>query len=100
MSEEKLKEIKMKINPVFKKYPISFAGVFGSFARGEENTESDVDIMIKLKPQSDFSLFDLIGVETELKKTLNRDVDLATDKSIGKYIRDSVFKDLVPIYEN
>jgi len=94
-----LNEIKVRTEPVFKKYPISYAGIFGSFARGEEKPESDVDIMIKLKPHSTFSLFDLIGVERELGKEVGRKVDLATEKSIGRYIRRSVFNELKLIYE-
>ena len=92
-------EIKKKIEPVLKKYPISYAGVFGSFARGEEKSESDLDIMIRLKPDNTFSLFDLIGVESELAKKIGRKVDLATEKNIGRYIKSSVFHDLKPIYE-
>ncbi len=99
MSDE-LNKIKEKMVPVFKKYPISYAGVFGSFARGEERPESDIDIMIRLKPKSGFSLFDLIGVERELSSTIGRKVDLATEKSIGKYIHKSVFNELRPIYES
>ena len=95
----RLYEIKEKIEPVLRKYPISYAGVFGSFARGEEKSESDVDIMIRLKPKNTFSLFDLIGMENELAKQIGRKVDLATEKNIGRYIKDSVFHDLKPIYE-
>jgi|ERR1035437_1664168 predicted nucleotidyltransferase len=97
--DKKLNEIKEQIEPVLKKYPISYAGIFGSFARGEERSESDVDIMIRLKPNNTFSLFDLIGVESELANKIGRKVDLATERSIGRYIKNSVFHDLKPIYE-
>lgn len=98
-NNKKLNKIKEQIEPVLKKYPISYAGVFGSFARGEEKTDSDVDIMIRLRPENNFSLFDLIGMEKELAQKIGRKVDLATEKSIGRYIRSSVFQDLQPIYE-
>lgn len=98
-NDKKLNEIKEQIEPVLKKYPISYAGVFGSFARGEEKSESDLDIMIRLKPNNTFSLFDLIGMESELATKIGRKVDLATEKNIGRYIRSSVFHDLKPIYE-
>lgn len=96
---DKLNEIKEKVEPIFKEYPVSYAGIFGSFARGEEKSESDIDIMIRLKPKNTFSLFDLVGMENKLAKRIGRKVDLATEKSIGKYIRDSVFHDLKSIYE-
>src|SRR3989344_7251957 len=94
-----INEIREQIEPVLRKYPISYAGVFGSFARGEENSKSDVDIMIRLKPNNTFSLFNLIGVENELANKTGRRVDLATEKNIGKYMRSSVFRDLKSVYE-
>lgn len=97
--DKELNEIKKKIEPVFKKYPVSYAGIFGSFARGDEKNDSDLDVMIRLKPQNSFSLFDLIGMEQELARKIGRKVDLATEKNIGPYIRNSVFRDLKPIYE-
>jgi len=99
VNDIKFNEIKRKIEPVLKKYPISYAGLFGSFARGEEKSESDIDIMIRLRENNTFSLFDLIGVERELGEKVGRKVDLATEKNIGRYIRNSVFNDLKPIYE-
>lgn len=95
---QELSEIKKKIKPVLKKYPVSYAGVFGSFARGDEKKRSDFDVMIRLKPKSSFSLFDLIGMERELTNKIGCKVDLATEKSIGPYIRSSVFRDLKSIY--
>ena len=94
-----LSEIRRKIKPVLRKYPVSYAGVFGSFARGDDKKHSDIDVMIRLKPKSSFSLFDLIGMERELARKIGRRVDLATEKSIGPYIRNSVFRDLKSIYE-
>ncbi|MDO8659299.1 MAG: nucleotidyltransferase family protein [Candidatus Parcubacteria bacterium] len=96
---QELNEIKKKIEPVLKKYPVSYAGVFGSFARGDEKKNSDFDVMIRIKPKSNFSLFDLIGMERELARKIGRKVDLTTEKSIGPYIKNSVFRDLKPIYE-
>ena len=41
-----LEELQQKTKVIFDKYPIKYAGVFGSFARGEEKADSDIDIMI------------------------------------------------------
>jgi len=65
-----LEELKFKTKPVFDKYRIKYAGVFGSFARGEEKINSDVDIMIDYyRP---FSLLDLISLENALKDLLQK----------------------------
>ncbi|OGI94237.1 hypothetical protein A3A03_03120 [Candidatus Nomurabacteria bacterium RIFCSPLOWO2_01_FULL_40_18] len=97
MSEE-LKTIKEKATQVLAKYPVTYAGVFGSFARGEESKESDVDIMIRLVPEHTFSLFDLVGLQSELAENIGRKVDLFTEKGVDKYIRKYVIRDLHPIY--
>lgn len=98
MSTEKLDEIKMKIEPLLREQPISYAGVFGSFARGEEDQDSDIDILIRLKPNNTFSLFDLVGLQSELTDRIGRKVDLFTENGIDKYIRKYVMRDLRTIY--
>ncbi len=42
-------EIKEKIVPILKKCGVEYAGVFGSVARGENNPQSDVDIVVRVK---------------------------------------------------
>ncbi len=88
---------KEKIVEICKRNDISYCAVFGSFARGEATETSDIDLLVRFsKP---IGLFDFAGVEQELAEALGRKVDLATDKMIGKYIRESVFRDLKVIYD-
>lgn len=86
-----------KIVEICERNDIEFCALFGSFARGEANDESDIDLLVKFsKP---IGLFDFVGVEQEFESALGRKIDLATDKMIGKYIRESVFHDLKVIYD-
>lgn len=62
--------------------------VFGSVARGEATTDSDVDFLVELEP--DRSLFDLGGLLSDLQDLLGCDVDLVTEKGLHWYIRDRV----------
>ena len=88
---------KEKIVEICKRNNISYCALFGSFARGEADENSDVDLLVRFsKP---IGLFGFVGVEQELEETLGRKIDLATDKMIGKYIRESVFQDLQVIYD-
>jgi predicted nucleotidyltransferase len=90
-------EQKQKIIEICKRNDISYCGVFGSFARGEATEESDIDLLVKFSKTK--GLFDFYGIEEELKKTLKRDIDLATEPMISNRIKANVFKDLQPIYE-
>ncbi len=79
---------KQKIIEICRRNDVSYCAVFGSYARGEAKAESDVDLLVKF-----------YGIAEDLEAALGRKVDLATDKMIGKYIRESVMSDLRLIYE-
>lgn len=63
------------------KYGIERIGLFGSFARNEACTDSDVDILISLKQPN---LFSYAIISQQLEKVLGRHVDLISEKSILK----------------
>ncbi len=84
-------EIKKKIVPILKRNDVKRAAIFGSFAHGEATKKSDVDILIEYK-NDDKSLFDLVGLQSELKKTLKRKVDLVTYDSIYHRLREHILK--------
>lgn len=69
-----IKEIKEKILPVFKKHNINEVYLFGSYSRGEANSESDVDIYCSSGDIQ--SLIEQEFLEEELKNSLNKEVDL------------------------
>ena len=93
------KEVLDKIKILKNKYePDGFIvlGIFGSYARGEENEKSDIDILIEYQGK-DKSLFDLVDLKYDLEKTLSRKVDLVTYSSIYWRIRDRVLAEQVVI---
>jgi predicted nucleotidyltransferase len=90
------KEIKTRIVPILKQSGVKRAGIFGSYARGEQTKDSDIDILIEVKGRK-FSLFDLVGLELELKKVLRKDVDLITYKGIDPYLKKRILKEEVRI---
>ncbi len=96
-NDEKIKQIAEKTAPVFKKYGVEYAGLFGSYARGDEKEESDVDILVRRGSKS-LSLFDFIGMKDEISDILNKKVDLVSEKAIIPYFKDHIFNDLRAIY--
>ena len=69
--------------------------VFGSVARGDSKTSSDLDLLVDLEPGR--SLLDLIAIKQDLEDLLGRPVDVVTERSISPYIRDAVLKEAVAI---
>jgi len=94
----KFEELKRQIEPILKASGVTFAAIFGSVARGEETSASDIDILIHPPKDRKFSLYDLIGLETELKEKLKQDVDLVTEQGISKHMKAFVMRDLQPLY--
>ena len=82
----------------FKTQPVLKVWLFGSFARGEQKADSDVDILITLDPSRPIGL-EFFGMYEDLKELLGRDVDLVTDRSLADFARESVENDKILIYE-
>jgi predicted nucleotidyltransferase len=76
-----------------KEYPISALGVFGSYARNEQNPESDLDVLVEF--EGPVTLFDLVRLENELTRGLGVDVDLITRDSLKPRIEAQVADDIV-----
>lgn len=87
---------KQTIIEICKRNDVSYCAVFGSFARGDATVESDVDLLVKFSKPVGYRFF---GLADDLEAALGKQVDLATDKMIGPYIRESVMHDLQKIYE-
>jgi predicted nucleotidyltransferase len=74
-------------------YPIRALGVFGSYARGEQHPESDLDVLVEF--DGPVTLFDLVRLENELTRMLGIDVDLVTRDSLKPRIETRVVDDVV-----
>ncbi len=76
---------------------VAMLGIFGSVARGEDNADSDVDLLVRLSKPVGFVEF--IALEDTFKEIFGRNVDLATESSLHPLIRKNVLADLQVIYE-
>ena len=88
-------KIKPKIIEIIKKEGIKRAGIFGSYARGKPKNNSDIDILIE--PTKRMGFFDIIRLENELKKKLNRKIDLITYASIHRLLKNRILNEEVRI---
>lgn len=83
----------------FKTQPVLKAWLFGSYARGEEREDSDVDILFVPDMSQHFSLFTLGGMYMDLKDLLGREVDLVPEGSLLPFARETAELDKKLIYE-
>jgi predicted nucleotidyltransferase len=70
--------------------------VFGSYARGEERPDSDIDVMVEFAGKK--TLLELVRIERELYESLGIKVELMTERSISPYLIDIVKQEMEVIY--
>ena len=75
------------------RYPIDDLGVFGSYARGEQQPDSDLDVIVTF--EEPVTLFDLVRLEEELTRRLDIAVDLVTGDSLKPRVATRVAEDVV-----
>ncbi len=89
---------KKKLERLCRLYKIDYLALFGSYARGEADENSDVDLLVNF--QETPSLLTHVGIENHLSDNVfdNKKVDLVTKKSLNKYIEPYIKKDLKVLY--
>ncbi|RYE36880.1 MAG: nucleotidyltransferase [Sphingobacteriaceae bacterium] len=75
------------------KFNPKLLGIFGSFAREENNVTSDLDILIDF--EEDLNLLEIIGLEQDLSETLGLKVDLVTLNSVNPKLQKYIEADLI-----
>jgi len=93
--KKELDVLKSKIVRILKKNGVRKAGIFGSFVRGEQRKNSDVDILIM--PPRDMSLLDFVGVKLELEDSLGNKIDLVSYRAIHPLLKKQILKEEVRI---
>lgn len=96
MNNMNVDEIQKKSSPVFKKYRIKKAGLFGSYARRSDAKTSDIDILIELNTVP--SLLEFIRIKLDLEKALNRKVDLVEYSTIKPLLKRHILQEEIRIY--
>lgn len=85
------------IKRYFASQPVQKAWLFGSFARGEQSDDSDVDILVQF--DGTVGLFKYASISSDLEELLGRNVDLVGNGTLFPWVRDEVERDKILIYE-
>jgi uncharacterized protein len=97
---DRFDELREKVLPVLKPY-VKRISVFGSFARGVETPDSDIDLLVWLKAPEDRPHLGLkwLCLGEELCRALGREVDLISESSLSPYTRSYAIRDMVLFYD-
>lgn len=92
---ELLKEKREDILRIAAGHGASNLRIFGSVARGEASSNSDVDFVVELEPSR--SLLDHVALIQDLEDLLGTKVDVETDKGLRERVRDRILNQAVPL---
>ena len=95
MSEQMLQTIR----DYFASQPIERAWLFGSYSRGEEHEDSDVDILVDFDRKAKVGLLRHIHIQNELQDLLHKEVDLVTNGTLLPFAEETANRDKKLIYE-
>ncbi len=93
--DELLRSKREDILRIAAKYGAYNVRIFGSVARGEADSESDIDLLVNMEPGR--SLLDLCGLLIDLEELLGCKVDVVTEKGLRDRIRERVLKEAVTL---
>lgn len=82
---------KEQIVAILKSYGVLKASIFGSYARGEQTIDSDLDILVEYSPST--SLFNHFDLKTELENALGLKVDVVSIKSVSRHLAPYIERD-------
>jgi uncharacterized protein len=88
-------EIKIKALPILKKAGIKRSSLFGSYVRGEQNDDSDIDLLVEYPENT--NLFDVIDLKYSLEATLGKTVDLVGFNVIKPRLQKYILSEQQPI---
>jgi hypothetical protein len=92
-----IQQLKEKIEPTLRDNNVSYCAVFGSFARGDFNDKSDIDLLVRFNETP--GLFAFCGLQNKLEGQVGRKVDLVTEPALHPMLKENILKDLRVVYE-
>lgn len=96
-----LDELREKVVPILRPYA-SRIELFGSFARGEQRPDSDVDLLVTLRTAGErppLDLLDWVALEELAAKCLRRRVEMVTEAELSPYVRPYIEPERIIVYE-
>lgn len=86
---------KKKIESIAIKYGLSEVFIFGSVARGDDDKDSDIDLLVTSSDKT--TLFDLGGFYSELEEIFGKHLSIVTRNSLKGRLKENVLREAVPL---
>jgi predicted nucleotidyltransferase len=92
-TKEDIKETLKRFKPVLQqKFKVKEIGIFGSYVRGEESEESDVDILVEFSEPIGWEFIDVVEC---LEEILGKKLHLATVRALKPQLREKILREVI-----
>ena len=95
MTLEELKSKRSQIRRISEKHGVTNLRVFGSVVRGEQNGQSDLDLLVKMAPSRD--LTDLVSFAQDMQAMMQVRVDVVSEGGLSPFLRDRIIAEAIPL---
>jgi len=89
--KEEIKKILTENKDLLKSYRVKRIGLFGSYVKGQQREDSDIDVLVEVEG---LSLLDFVGLELRLSEIFGKKVDLVSIKALKPYIKPYILKEV------
>lgn len=93
--EDIISIVKSLEGQIRKEFKAEVIGVFGSYSRGEQKANSDVDILVRFLEGA--TLFDFVGLGDFLEDKLKMKVDIVSERAIREELREQILREVVTV---
>lgn len=91
ITKKGIKKVLIKNKDLLRRYGVKKIGLFGSYVKGEQKEDSDIDFLVEVEG---ISLLDFIALEFKLSEMLGKKIDLVSVKALKPYIKPYILKEV------
>lgn len=84
--------------PALKAEGVTSLAIFGSRSRGDARQDSDLDVLIEVDPNADFSLLDLVGIEHVIKDATGLETQAEMRRSLEPRFAERIADDIIEVF--
>ncbi len=88
----------VSLKPELNAEGVSHLALFGSRARGDHSSQSDIDLLLEVEPASRFSILNLVGVEQIVEREIGMTANAFMRRSLGSEFKTSIEDDVIEVF--